>query len=102
MTGRRGLDLSAFAQPAQPEAQPHAEAPDAQPAEPPPARATLDRRAIDEVSEFRRRDPADELTITVRGPSATIKAFKRLCRAERRPQAEMLRRMLDVYGEPKP
>lgn len=65
------------------------------------ARATLDRRAIDEVAEFRRRDPSDEMTITVRGPSATIRAFKLLCRAERRSQSEVLRRLLETYGDPK-
>lgn len=65
-------------------------------------RAVLDQRAIDETTEFRRRDPADELTITIRGPSATIKAFKALCRAERRSQAEILLRLLQVYGDPKP
>jgi hypothetical protein len=86
---RNGLDLSDFEEaPAAPD--PHA------------MRARLERRAIDEVTEFRRRDPADELTITIRGPSATIKAFKALCRAERRSQAEILRRMLEAYGDPKP
>jgi hypothetical protein len=72
------------------------------PADPLGRRTAWDRHALEDVETFRRRDPADELTITVRGPSATIRAFKQLCRAERRSQAEMLRRMLDSYGEPKP
>jgi hypothetical protein len=62
----------------------------------------IERRAIDEVAEFKRRDPSDEMTITVRGPSATIRAFKSLCRTERRSQAEVLRRLLDAYGVAKP
>lgn len=41
------------------------------------------------------------MTITIRGPSATIRTFKNLCRTERRSQAEVLRRLLEAYGEPK-
>lgn len=88
---RSGLDLSRFekSEATEPVPDPHG------------VRATLDRRAIDEVAEFRRRDPSDEMTITVRGPSATIRAFKSLCRAERRSQSEVLRRLLETYGDPK-
>jgi hypothetical protein len=91
---RKGLDLSDFEE--GPVEKPAA-APD-----PHAMRARLERRAIDEVAEFRRRDPGDELTITVRGPSKTIKAFKQLCARERRSQAVMLQRLLDAYGEAKP
>lgn len=86
----KGLDLSGFEMELHSVSDPHGQ------------RARLERRLIDETTEFRRRDPADELTITIRGPSATIKAFKALCRTERRSQAEILKRMLEAYGEPKP
>lgn len=92
MTRRSGLDLTRF----ETAVEPAAPAPD-----PVQSRAALNRRAIDQVSEFRRRDPADEITITIRGPSAMIKRFKALCRTERRSQAEVLERLLDAYGDPK-
>ena len=86
----RGLDLTEFETESRRTPDPHGQ------------RARLERRLIDETAEFSRRDPADELTITIRGPSATIKAFKALCRIERRSQAEILKRLLAAYGEPKP
>lgn len=85
--GRGAIDLSDFQEPE---------------VAPGPSRAALRRRVIDEAAGFRSRDPSDELAITIRGPSETIKAFKALCRLERRSQAEMLERLLDAYGEPKP
>lgn len=88
--GAKGLDLTEFETELRPASDPNGQ------------RARLERRFIDETAEFSRRDPADELTITIRGPSAMIKAFKALCRTERRSQAEILKRMLAAYGDPKP
>lgn len=62
-----------------------------------PARATLEKKAVDAVSSFPSREAPAEGQLNLKGPLHVLNRFKAMCKEDRRAYYDMLQILMDRY-----